>query len=91
MYLDSPKWHLKKICPNCDQGNLILFTCEVCHKVIAVCDEEGTTFSNPLDISLNTISQFESETCPECKTHGNLHLSKDVELIQLGLTTNDYE
>lgn len=91
MYIDSPVWQLKKTCPNCGQGYLILCTCDECHKVIAVCEEEGATFGNPFNISLEAVSSTEPEVCPHCNTKGKIRLAKDYELIEIGLTTNEYE
>ena len=91
MYIDSPVWQLKKPCPNCGQGYLVLCTCDECHKVIAVCEEEEITFASLFDISISTIAETGPEVCPHCHTEGKIRPSKDYELIQIGLTTNDYE
>jgi hypothetical protein len=90
MQIDSPAWQLKKTCPCCKEGYLILHTCENCNKIVAICDEVGTIFNDPLNISAESISD-DGDRCPACKQEKTFSLSKDFELINLGLTTNDYE
>jgi len=90
MQIDSPAWQLKKTCPCCKEGYLILYTCVNCNKIVAICDEVGTIFSDPLNISEKSIPNAD-DRCPVCKQDKAFRLSKDFELINLGLTTNDYE
>jgi len=90
MQIDSPAWQLKKPCPSCKEGYLILYTCANCNKIVAICDEVGTIFNDPLNISEESISDGD-DRCPACKQEKTFRLSKDFELLNLGLTANDYE
>jgi hypothetical protein len=92
MYIDSPLWMLKQRCPCCKEGYLMLCTCDDCKRVMAVCDEIGTVFLDPLDISMEKIADYDDDrVCPFCKSIGKIRRAKDVEIIGLGLTTKDYE
>jgi hypothetical protein len=93
MYIDSPIWHLKQKCPCCNQeSNLELYACDICKKIIAICDEMFTNFLDPLNISMDNIApEGNNNACPHCKNQKSLRPAKDVEIIELGLTVNDYE
>ena len=52
MKIEKPKFTLKQFCPNCDQGEALLFlTCPNCQSIVIACDEEGSVFPNPKDLS----------------------------------------
>ena len=91
MYVDSPMWRLKQRCPCCGQGYLELHTCDECKKVVAICDETDTVFTDPLNISSSDISEKEKDVCAYCGAVEKMGRAKDFEIINLGLTTADYE
>lgn len=92
MYIDSPKWRLRKLCPCCEQGSsLLLSTCEKCKRLFVVCEEVGTVFLDAFDISLNKVSTVDHNTCPFCNFKGEIRPSKDYEILGIGLTSKDYE
>lgn len=91
MYIDSPVWRLKQRCPCCEEGYLELHTCDDCKKVFAICEEVGTIFIDPLNISISNISHKDSGVCENCGSIGKLRPAKDYEIIALGLTIADYE
>jgi hypothetical protein len=93
MYLDPPIWHLKEKCPCCNQNsNLELYTCDICKKIIAICDEMFTNFMDPLNITMDNIAPNGNEKdCPHCMSQNSLRPAKDVEIIALGLTVKEYE
>ena len=90
MQIDSPSWQLKQVCPCCNQGYLILHTCISCGKIVAICEEVGTIFQDPFNITEESIHDFDNK-CPNCKSEKSFRLSKDFELINFGLTTKEYE
>lgn len=89
MEIGSPTWQLKRNCPCCDQGFLELFTCVNCGSLVAICEEMGTIFSNPKQINSNDIST-EDQKC-KCGNTTNFRVAKDTEIINFGLTINEYE
>ena len=93
MYIDSPIWRLKQRCHCgcCQGGYLELYTCEECNKVFAICDEVYTVFLDPLDITIDKISEKDRGVCENCGSFGKLRPAKDYEVIALGLTIADYE
>ena len=93
MYINSPIWQLKQECPCCNQSSaLILYTCEKCLKIVAICDEMFTNFLDPMNISVETTAiNANDKDCPNCKSNNSLRYSKDYELQNLGLTAKDYE
>ena len=93
MYIDSPIWHLTGECPCCNQhSSLILYTCDKCGRITAICDEVFTNFLNPLNISLDNIAEGgNNKDCPHCSTKNSLRPAKDFEIINIGLTPDQYE
>ena len=93
MYTSSPVWNLKKECPCCNQhSKLLLYICDNCNRITAICDEMQTNFLNPLNISLDYIAaEGNDKDCPHCKTKNSLRPAKDFEIINIGLTPDQYE
>ena len=89
MEIGPPTWQLKQNCPCCGQGFLELFTCINCRNLVAICEEMGTIFSNPRHIDANGISA-NNQKC-NCGNSTNFRIAKDTEIIDFGLTANEYE
>ena len=76
MKVQPPTLKLKQPCPICVQGRtLVLLCCPNCTKLIAACDEEGSVFPDPTDLSVQapwTCDPWVStETqCPGCDEVG---------------------
>jgi ferredoxin len=90
MEINSPTWQLKQNCPCCNQGYLELFTCVDCGNLIAICEEVGTIFPNPKQINAANISD-DNQKCIRCGNESNFRIAKDIEIINFGLTIDDYE
>lgn len=101
MDLRAPSWKLKKTRCTCicgGEGFLYLITCPSCGHIAAVCDEVGTVYPNPLDLSkpeedCGYISNLTSFPCPKC---GKAELrdfrnSTPDEIQAIGLVPGDYE
>jgi len=58
---------------------------------MAICDEMGTVFIDARDISMDKISQADNEVCPFCQEKSTIRPAKDIEIIAIGLTPQDYE
>lgn len=56
-----------ELCPICGQGSALTFrACASCAHLALICDEEGTFFPNPRD--LTSFSTSSVERCPSCRT-----------------------
>jgi ferredoxin len=90
MEIGTPVWQLKKRCPCCKEGYLELFTCVKCGSLVAICDEIGTIFQDFKNISFESIT-IENQKCVMCGNASDFRIAKDTEIINFGLTINDYE
>jgi rRNA maturation protein Nop10 len=96
MKIEKPKFTLKEACPVCGQGRLLFLTCPTCGTTILVCDEEGSVFPNPKDLSqqeswpcdpwVSTVTK-----CPHCGKEGKFSFSTGEEIQKLGFSQNQYE
>jgi len=97
MRIQEPKFRLKQSCPNCDQAGALLFlTCPNCQGVIIACDEEGSVFPEPRDLTkqaswpcdpwVSTVTK-----CPHCEEEGEFSFSAGGEIQALGFTPDQYE
>lgn len=97
MDLLNPVWSLKT--PRCgccsEQGTLCFSSCPNCCYVILVCDEVGSVYPNPKDLTEGTYGAFDDPSflCPNCS---NVALSAfrdstSDEIQSLGFTANDYK
>lgn len=97
MKIEKPKFTLKQFCPNCDQGEALLFlTCPNCQSIVIACDEEGSVFPNPKDLSRQASWSCDpwSSTvtkCPHCEKEGEFFFSTGVEILRLGFSLDAYE
>jgi rRNA maturation protein Nop10 len=52
MEVRRPVWTLNKLCPVCGQGSCLVFVaCPDCERLFLRCDEDGSVFANPRDLS----------------------------------------
>ena len=73
----------------------MFLTCPSCGKVIIACDEEGTLFPNPKDLTLqanyscdpwiSTVTQ-----CPQCATVQQFRFSTGDEIQSIGFSPLEY-
>lgn len=91
MEIRKPVWYLKKLCPECEQGDsLILVKCPQCGKILVQCDEELTVFLDYKNVSKKNI--YSGKLCPKCnKAKIDTFIPLDAEEIQsLGFSKEDY-
>jgi hypothetical protein len=97
MEIVSPTWWLKnRRCDCCsEQGALCFSTCPNCSQVILICDEVGTVFPNPTDLTQAIYGAIEatSYVCPSCKkvSFAGFRNSTSDEIQNLGFVAGDYE
>jgi hypothetical protein len=97
MEITQPIWHLKT--PRCEccsgQGALCFSTCPRCGAVVLVCDEVGTVFPNPRDLSQAVQCGFDDPSCkcPGCElvALADFRHSTSEEIQRLGFQTGEYE
>ena len=97
MNLLSPSWSL--INPRCDccseQGALCFASCPNCNYVVLICDEVGTIFPNPKDLTHAVYGAFDTPSylCPNCgKTPlANFRDSISDEIQALGFSAKEYK
>jgi hypothetical protein len=91
MQVNAPVWTLKQLCPVCGQGTcLVLVNCPRCRRLAVHCDEEGSDFPEPRDLSSTAEG---SSPCPGC---GEVALSafapaSDESIRAFGFTAAEYE
>jgi hypothetical protein len=101
MQIDKPTWHLKKRrCPCACGGEvfLVFSACPKCRSLMLECDEVGTIFPNPNDLSkeMDWIENAEgcpTFSCPYCNASGLVGLDNatDIEIVAAGFNRTDYE
>jgi hypothetical protein len=97
MNLLNPVWSLRTARCNCcnGQGALCFATCPSCGYVVLVCDEVGTVFPNPKELTKAIYGIFDDPSflCPSCDKTAlpDFKDSTSDEIQQLGFTANDYE
>lgn len=90
MKITEPKWHLKIICPVCEQGEVLTFlACPKCKKMVLACEEEGTLFPDPKDLNNHASLSCEvwSSTllrCPHCSAINDFRFPKGEEIQAIG-------
>ncbi len=97
MEIVSPTWCLKnQRCDCCDeQGALYFSTCPNCRQVVLVCDEIGTVFPNPKDLTQAIYGAIDAPTyvCQNCgkASFSEFRNSASDEILSLGFVVGDYE
>jgi hypothetical protein len=87
MIIDKPKWHLKKACPDCNQGFPVFCKCKNCGYLTVFCEETGDTFLNP-----NDLGKGFTDICPDCNTSTSDFIYPEFEDITiLGFLPSDFE
>jgi hypothetical protein len=93
MEIRQPQWQLRRACPVCEQGGLVLVACPDCSHIAVICAEEGSGFHSVHTIAAESAVDPESARCPQC---GRPLLSafKDAtsdQILSAGLSPSDYE
>ncbi len=94
--VQRPKFTLNQICPVCEQGSSLVFlTCPQCAKLILACDEEGTVFPNPCDLSLQAawpcdVWQSTVTKCPHCLDVGEFAFATGDQIQAAGVRQDEY-
>lgn len=97
MKVVRPKFTLKRPCPNCEQGSsLVLYACRACGNLIVACDEEGSIFPNPMDLSRHAQQSSDSWSltgtqCPRCNNIGGFELATGDDIQAFGIQVSEYE
>src|SRR5262245_17792587 len=96
MKIKKPKFTLNAPCPICEQGSSLVFlTCPSCGTVIIACDEEGSVFPDPQDLSQTanySCDPWISTTthCLQCDATREFRFSSGEEIQNLGFSAADY-
>jgi endogenous inhibitor of DNA gyrase (YacG/DUF329 family) len=91
MHVGAPIWTLKALCPICGQGScLALVSCPECGRLAVVCDEEGSFFPEPRDLSKIAAA---SSACPTCArvSASSFIPASDVTIRAFGFSEIEYE
>ena len=94
MQIVSPTWRLKRLCPVCEEAACLAFTvCPTCGWLAVRCDEEGTPFLNPHDLSSGGVAPPADLPCPGCgkTTLRDFVWATDEEIVRAGFSAEDYE
>jgi endogenous inhibitor of DNA gyrase (YacG/DUF329 family) len=88
-----PTWWMRRECPSCGQGSSLAFmSCPGCGRLIVVCQEEGTVFPEPRDLSVTAEGDFSSAICPGCERPvTDFAEATDAAIPSAGFTAADYE
>jgi hypothetical protein len=90
----EPTWTLTRLCPVCEQGScLVLIACPVCARLAVRCEEEGTPFLNPHDLSSESAAPPDDLPCPGCGRSAlrDYVFATDQQIVKAGFTADDYE
>jgi hypothetical protein len=93
VHIRPPVWTLKKLCPVCGQGSCLVFVaCPGCNHLAIECDEEGSIFLNPRDLSLAS-HEPSTALCPGCSSHlvASFPVATDASIQAAGFTVTEYE
>ena len=94
MNVVAPTFELRAPCPCCGQGGLSFSTCPTCQRVVLICEEVGTVFPDPQDLSQTTPQLYGGgATCPSCggPPLREFRASTSDEIKALGFTHEDYK
>jgi hypothetical protein len=82
-------WFLNKACQVCGQGACLLFlVCNSCGQISLICQEEGASFLNPLDLTVYAV--FEEGACPHCLAIDSLRPAESSEIQAAGFKIGEY-
>jgi hypothetical protein len=99
MKITAPSFRLKE--PRCPclcggEGLLVFITCPGCDHVTVACDEIGTVFVGPRQLSelpvASWLAGFEDGWCPKCQKISlrDFRLSTGDEIQRVGFSPNEY-
>lgn len=74
---------------------MVLYACELCHGIVAVCDEDWSVFENPhdktkikpTDIDIGGGALY---PCPHCHRSARFNFARDTELLSFGMKPDEY-
>lgn len=92
MEVSSPVWTMTRLCPVCGQGRCLAFVvCPLCAHLAIHCDEEGSVFLDPHDLS--TTANPSESMCPGCKRQAviDFDVTTDARIRLAGFQVADYE
>ena len=90
MNIVAPTWHLNKVCPRCSQGDSLSYQkCSICGRFVLGCDEENIEFEG-LDQNDLIYARDYAGSCNQCGNPGSLRDVTSEEMLELGLTKDDY-
>jgi hypothetical protein len=95
--IKQTEWRLNQPCP-CDcggQGSPVFLACPSCGRVILLCEEIGTVFLNPKDLTEMTemvIDKSGDAACPKCSETSvrRFKLATSDQIQALGFQAGDY-
>lgn len=91
MEIVPPTWTLKQLCPVCGQGSsLALVCCPQCGRLAVVCEEEGTVFPEPRDLSATADFSSPCRGCSAVEIRSFVDASDDA-IRAAGFTASEYE
>jgi hypothetical protein len=94
MEIDSPVWHLREVCPVCEQGEaLTLIACPGCSHISVECAEEGTVFPSLASVREGKGTHEGLALCPSCQDFpfSNFRPALSDEIRAAGLTPSQYQ
>jgi len=97
MRVEPPIFRSKRPCPVCKQGSSLVFlTCRNCSRLILACDEEGSVFPDPSDLSVHAhwphdAGNTTEAKCPHCEQVSEFSLSTGEEIQAAGISLGEYE
>jgi hypothetical protein len=90
----APTWTLKRSCPVCEQGSCLVFVaCPECARLAIQCDEDGSVFLDPHDLSAYPSANPETSACLGCGKQlvAAFPPATDARIREDGFTVADYE
>ena len=94
MQFREPVWTMKRLCPVCEQASCLVFVaCPECGRLAIQCDEEGSVFLDPRDVSSPASIDPGTATCPGCGKQllTAFQPATDSMIRADGFTAADYE
>ena len=90
MEIRKPDWHLKKLCPCCEQGYPLFVKCPNCNFLTVRCEEMGDTYSNPHNLLSDDCFTTYCPLCKKTETKDFVQAEPD-DILNAGFTKEEYE